>query len=383
MIFRKNETLNRFHFLLFQGNGAFVWICPEISREKYRNKNLVDTLKLYWENNVEEIHMEIRDRGEYCVREWENTRLLIDKISSSISDGKRGRTEAPYQRRIVTSSLRLSSIEENLQLRAEISPRAIGVTKILCRIRRKHVIHWTISTPIMLRSGQVGPSYRRFRSCPPEQQRNIKKENVFVLVHRENFADPSIKRWQSARQIFLWNNRWENGTDCIITYIYYNVILFIYFLSVEIHLLQSIEIFIFIKQFEQLDFIYSNVKQISMEYIFQEEELIIIINCWILEMLVFDITFLLHLFSKFIPRFSNCSDKKERRREEGRNTIDGEFVSGLSFRSLSRLPSDYVRLTNVDRTREPHETVTYSKGYKWNKSELRIDPSRKWSVLSI
>ena len=151
----------------------------------------------------------------------------------------------------------------------------------------------------------------------------------------------------------------------------------------EIHLLQSIEIFIFIKQFEQLDFIYSNVKQISMEYIFQEEELIIIINCWIVEMLVFDITFLLHLFSKFIPRFSNCSDKKERRKEEGRNTIDGEFVSGLSFRSLSRLPSDYVRLTNVDRTREPHETVTYSKGYKWNKSELRIDPSRKWSVLSI
>lgn len=79
-----------------------------------------------------------------------------------------------------------------------------------------------------------------------------------------------------------------------------------------------------------------------------QELIIIIINCCainVVEMLVLYI-FFFFIYSNILEihpskhrRFSNyCNKKKEEReREEGRNTIDGEFVSGLSFRSLSRL----------------------------------------------
>lgn len=115
-----------------------------------------------------------------------------------------------------------------------------------------------------------------------------------------------------------------------------------------------------------LIFIYFDVS-IRFPNIHSIEELIIIINCCAIINYVgystrsCSIFFFLHLFQhspEIHPpkhrRFSNYSNKKGRR-EEGRNAIDGEFVSGLSFRSLSRLPSDYVRLTNVNRTREPHD----------------------------
>lgn len=80
-----------------------------------------------------------------------------------------------------------------------------------------------------------------------------------------------------------------------------------------------------------------------------QELIIIIINCCainVVEMLVLYIFFFLSIptFSKFIPRSTDVfritvikKRRREREREEGRNTIDGEFVSGLSFRSLSRL----------------------------------------------
>lgn len=112
------KSLTSFHsFLLFpsRGNGVFQWICSEISREKYCNKSprnlLNNTLKtVLGEQCRRDTQMEIHG-SEAIVWEWENTGLLIDKISSSISDRKRGRTRStvvPYQKRIVTSSQTLS-----------------------------------------------------------------------------------------------------------------------------------------------------------------------------------------------------------------------------------------------------------------------------------